>query len=144
MTPRPLHPDFLHYLDFHDQKVIALFKDLRNLLLEAYPDSNEILYHTHVLSAVFSLSEKLSDAFCHLPVYTNHINLGFNKGALLKDPHDLLQGSGKLIRHIPIHAREDFDNEPVKALLKTAFDLAVEDMDKPSKSKGIIISKIKP
>lgn len=55
---------------------------------------------TLTLTAVFSISDKLSDTFCMLPIYTNHLNLGFNKGTLLKDPKQIIDGTGNLIRHI--------------------------------------------
>jgi len=140
---RPIHPDFLFLLDFKEKKVIELFKDLREFILEIYPDSNELLYHTHALTTVFSISDKLSDAFCMLPIYTNHLNLGFNKGTLLNDPHKLLTGTGNLIRHIPVDTAKDYRNKKVKDLIKTAVDFAIKDMDKPTKSTGITISKIK-
>ncbi|MFM7638087.1 MAG: hypothetical protein ACKO5W_09485 [Crocinitomicaceae bacterium] len=88
-TSRPVHPDFQFLLDFKYQEVIDLFKDLRENILELHPDCNELVYHTHALTAVFSISDKLSDAFCMLPIYRNHLNLGFNKGTLLKDPNKL-------------------------------------------------------
>ncbi len=140
---RPIHPDFLFLLDFKDKQVIELFKDLRAYILEIYPDSNELLYHTHALTTVFSISDKLADAFCMLPVYTNHLNLGFNKGTLLNDPHQLLKGTGNLIRHIPVETVKDYRNKNVKDLIKTAVDFAIKDMDKPTKLIGSTISKIK-
>jgi hypothetical protein len=114
---RPIHPDFQFFLDFKSQEVIDLFTNLRQYILELYPDSNELLYHTHALTAVFSISEKLSDAFCMIPIYTNHLNLGFNKGTLLKDPNNLLTGTGNLIRHIDIKETTDYSNPKVKALI---------------------------
>lgn len=140
---RPIHPDFLFLLEFKEKKLIELFKDLRAYILEIYPDSNELLYHTHALTAVFSISDKLSDAFCMLPVYTNHLNLGFNKGTLLNDPHKLLQGTGNLIRHIPVETAVDYRNKKVKELIQSAVGFAIKDMDKSTKSIGITISKIK-
>jgi len=140
---RPIHPDFLFLLDFKEKIVIELFKDLREFILEIYPDSNELLYHTHALTTVFSISDKLSDAFCMIPIYTNHLNLGFNKGTLLNDPHKLLTGTGNLIRHIPVDTAKDYRNIKVKDLIKTAVDFAIKDMDKPTKSIGMAVSKIK-
>jgi hypothetical protein len=140
---RPIHPDFQFFLDFKSQNVIDLFRDLRQYILELYPDSNELLYRTHALTAVFSISDKLSDAFCMLPIYTDHLNLGFNKGTLLKDPNNLLTGTGNLIRHIDIKGRKDYRNPKVKALIKEAIGFAIKDMDKPAKSVGKTISKIK-
>lgn len=142
-TSRPIHQDFQFLLDFKDKALIDLFKDLREFVLELYPNSNELLYHTHALTAVFSISDKLSDAFCMLPIYTNHLNLGFNKGTLLKDPNNLLTGTGNLIRHVDVKITSDYRNSKVKALIKEAINLAVKDMDKPTKSIGKAISKIK-
>ncbi|MBL7932841.1 MAG: DUF1801 domain-containing protein [Bacteroidia bacterium] len=142
-NPRPIHPDFQNLLNFKEQEVTELFVDLRAYILEIYPDCNELLYHTHALTSVFSISEKLSDAFCMLPIYTKHLNLGFNKGTLLKDPHKLLTGTGNLIRHIDIKKTSDYRNPKVKALIKEAVDFAIKDMDKPTKSIGKTISKIK-
>lgn len=140
---RLIHPDFQFLLDFKDQEVIGLFKDLREYILELHPDSNELLYHTHALTAVFSISERLPDAFCMLPIYTNHLNLGFNKGTLLKDPNKLLTGTGNLIRHIDVKKPSDFRNPKVTELIKEAIEFAINDMDKPAKSIGKTISKIK-
>lgn len=142
-TTRPIYPDFQILLDFKDQEIIDLFSDLREYILELYPDSNELVYHTHALTAVFSISDKLSDAFCMLPIYTNHLNLGFNKGTLLKDPNKLLTGTGNLIRHIDVKKSTDYRNIQVKALIQEAIDFAIKDMDKPTKSIGQTISKIK-
>ena len=142
-STRNIHPDFLFHLEFKDQALISLFKDLRTYVLSLYPNSNELLYHTHALTTAFSISEKLGDCFCMIPIYSKHLNLGFNKGILLEDPHQLLKGTGKLMRHIPITSVEDFSNEAVKALIKNAIDFAIQDMDKPSKSIGKTISKIK-
>lgn len=140
---RPIHPDFQFHLDLKSHELIALYSDLRKYILALYPDCNELLYHTHALTSVYSISEKLSDAFCMLPIYTNHVNLGFNKGALLEDPNNLLKGTGKLIRHVVVKKPRDYRNTDVTALIRESIDYAVCDMDKPTNSIGKTISKIK-
>lgn len=140
---RPMHPDFQFILDLKSQEVIDLFSDARQYLLELAPDCNELVYHTHALTSVFSISDKLSDAFCMLPIYTNHVNLGFNKGALLNDPNKLLTGTGNLIRHIDIKTPSDYRNPEVTELIKEAIAFAIKDMDKPTKTTHKTISKIK-
>lgn len=142
-TTRDIHPDFLSLLELKQQPVIKLFKDLRAWLLDIYPDANELLYHTHALTTVFSISEKLSDAYCMIPIYTNHLNLGFNKGTLIEDPHRLLAGTGNLIRHIPVQAPEDYRNNKVKKLVQSAIELVLEDMATKTKTTRKTISKIK-
>jgi hypothetical protein len=141
--PRPIHTDFLFLLELKEKKIIELFKDLREFILDIYPGSNELVYHTHALTTVFSISDRLSDAFCMLPIYTNHLNLGFNKGTLINDPHKLLTGTGNLIRHIPVSTAAEYRNKKVKDLVKSAVDFAIKDMEKPTKVTGTTISKIK-
>lgn len=140
---KPIHPDFQKFLDLKPKECIDLYIDLRNYILELFPEVNELLYHTHALTSVYTMSDKLSDAFCMIPIYTNHLNLGFNKGTLLTDSKIVLQGTGKLIRHIPIKIAADYRNDAVKNLLISAKDLAISDMNKPSKVNGMTISKIK-
>ena len=139
---RPIHSDFQQFLDFKSKKVIDIYKDLRSYIFEICPDCNEILYHTHALTSVYSMSEKLSDAFCMLPIYTNHVNLGFNKGILLQDKKNLLKGTGKLIRHINIDKLGAYRNNDVRQLIKEAIKIANADL-KGYASKRLTISKIK-
>lgn len=143
MSQRKIHPDFLHYLKLKDQSLIDLYTSLRHLILSIHPEAHELLYHTHALTSVYSISTKLGDGYCHIPIYSQHLNLGFNKGTLLDDPHELLQGTGKLIRHIPIKTEKDFKNKKVKTMIKSAINFAISDTDKPIIGGGQTISKIK-
>ncbi len=142
-SKREVHPDFLFYLKYKEQKIIDLYLDLREFLLSINAQSNELLYHTHALTSLYSVSEKMSDAFCMIPIYTNHLNLGFNKGTLLEDPNRILQGTGKLIRHIPIETEADFKNDAVKNLMEKAIAMAIEDSNAKKLNQGLVISKIK-
>lgn len=140
--PNSIHPDFLSWLKLKEPPLVELFCDLREFITGLHPEGNELVYHTHALTSVFSISEKLGDAYCMIPIYTNHLNLGFNKGTLLRDPNNLLTGTGNLIRHIAITQPSDYRNEQVEALLREAIAFAIKDMDKPTTSTGKIISKI--
>lgn len=140
---RDIHPDFRFYLDFKDAGLIALYTDLRRFVLDLCPDATEMLYHTHALTSVYSTSNKLGDAFCMIPIYTGHLNLGFNCGTLLPDPSALLQGAGKLIRHIPVTGKADYDSAAVKALIKEAMEFATKNMEGKPGVPAQIISKIK-
>jgi len=45
----------------------------------------------------------LGDApFGYVNVFTSHVNVGFFQGASLPDPHRLLQGAGKFMRHVKL------------------------------------------
>lgn len=140
---RKIHPDFLNHLKYKDQDLIDLYTGLRNFILDIYPDSYELLYHTHALTSVYSVSEKMGDSFCMIPIYTNHLNLGFNKGTLLKDPKKILQGTGKFIRHVPMKTMGDYKNQTVKQLILSAIEFSLSDTNAKVKKTGTTISKIK-
>ena len=139
---REIHPDFFNLLKYKELGLIELFTNLRANILDSYPESNELLYHTHALTSVFSISEKLSNSFCMIPIYTSHLNLGFNKGTLLNDPHKLLKGTGKLIRHVPINSMEDLKNPNLAELIKEAVNFELGNMENKVKIVGKTISKI--
>ncbi len=139
---RPIHPDFQYFLDFKSRQLIELYTDLRAFLLDIYPQGHELLYHTHALSSVYSVSPSLGDAYCHIAIYTDHLNLGFNKGAILEDPHELLTGTGKWIRHIPVQTTSDYRRGPVEALVRSAVTQSLEACDTELEEKGTTISKI--
>jgi len=143
MNKNTIHPDFLKHLKHKEQPLIDLYLDLRALIFEIHPLSNELLYHTHALTSLYSVSEKMGDGFCMIPIYTNHLNLGFNKGTVIHDPKKLLQGTGKWIRHIPISNKSDYRNKDVEDLIKSAIDLAIEDTTAKTINQGLIFSKIK-
>ncbi|MFT4660784.1 MAG: hypothetical protein ACI8XB_001052 [Patiriisocius sp.] len=143
-SKREIHPDFLNHLKYKDQDLVELYIDLRKMVLEIYPEAVELLYHTYALTSVYSVTEKLSDAFCMIPIYTNHFNLGFNKGTLLNDPNKILQGSGKLIRHIRIEKRDDYRCSKVQDLIVNSIEFAIEDSDNEISDDWKVISKIKP
>ncbi|MEL6362568.1 MAG: DUF1801 domain-containing protein [Pseudomonadota bacterium] len=137
-----IHPDFERTLSNKPLPIQFLYRDIRQLVLQTCPTCNELLYHTHALSSVYSLSDKLKHAFCHIPVYSNHINLGFNFGADLDDPKGILSGSGKKIRHISIRESSDLSDPAIARLLKDAVLLAESQLDGPRKIEAQVISKI--
>lgn len=85
----------------------------------------------------------MNDGFCMIVIYTNHINLAFNKGTVIADPNKILQGTGKWMRHIPIKSESDYNNPAVIELIKSAKKLALEDTTAKSLEQGLVISKIK-
>jgi Domain of unknown function (DU1801) len=59
--------------------------------------------------------------FTLLPA-TQHVTIGFARGVELPDPGGLLQGAGKVHRHVKIHTEEDLRRPELAALFTTALD----------------------
>lgn len=58
---------------------------------------------------------------CFVSGHKKHVSLGFAQGAELNDPTGLLQGKGKLQRHVKIKKSEDLGNESLKQLIQQAW-----------------------
>ena len=143
VDPASIHPDFERFLSDKPLPLQFLYRDVRSLVLRIYPDSNELLYHSHALSSVYSVSRQLKHAFCHIAVYGQHLNLGFNSGTALEDPAGLLTGTGALIRHVPVASPEDLENADLVTLIERAVAHAIDTLGRSPTDKGHLISKIK-
>jgi hypothetical protein len=60
-------------------------------------------------------------AFGYVSAYTDHVNVGFFFGALLKDPAHLLEGTGKRGRHVKLWPGRDVDSAALTQLVDTAY-----------------------
>ncbi len=50
-----------------------------------------------------------AEQFCGVFAYTEHVSLEFSRGCDLEDPYQVLEGKGKLRRHIKVHTTHDID-----------------------------------
>jgi len=54
---------------------------------------------------------------------TGYVQLGFFRGASLKDPKGLLEGKGEYVRHTKVRAASDIDAPAFAALLRQAVSM---------------------
>lgn len=65
----------------------------------------------------------LGDApFGSVNVFTAHVNVGFFHGAALADPAQLLQGTGKSMRHVKTGPGREVEAAPLRRLIEAAYD----------------------
>jgi hypothetical protein len=60
-------------------------------------------------------------AFGYVNAYTDHVNVGFFFGALLKDPARLLEGTGKRGRHVKLWPDRAVDSAALAQLVDAAY-----------------------
>ena len=123
VSPPP--PRLLELLDSRRPLVAPLVLALREQVLREAPDAIEFIYSTYVVGVVFTFSRP-GKGFCHIAAYEEHVNLGFDQGALLDNTLGLLVGTGKKIRHIRIESQPD-----LKLPLKSYMRGAIERAEKP-------------
>jgi hypothetical protein len=120
---RPPDRQLLGYLAAYDPHIANLTLALREVVLEEAPGAIESLAKGYALAIGFSFTGKpMKDGFCHIVTYGGHVNLGFNRGALLPDPNGVLVGNGKSIRHITIGSEEELGRPLVRRYLQAAIE----------------------
>ena len=122
MKPNPQLKKFIQPYDVGIQKVTL---ELRDFITDLVPEANELIWDNYnAVAMAYSKSEKLKDAFCHIAVYSKHVNFGFNRGAELTIKTVKLQGKGKLIRHISVTDFQSFPKQDVKNMIWEAVGIS--------------------
>lgn len=150
MDPNPALKKFLVPYDDEIQK---LTMELRTFVTDLVPEANELIWDNYnAVALAYSKSEKLKDAFCHIAVYSKHVNFGFNRGTELLKTEIKLSGKGKLIRHISVKNFEEFPHDKIKEMIWEAVGISEklnsDLIGRIEKPKSIVMSiaekKIRP
>ena len=64
---------------------------------------------------------KMTDGYAYIMPMRGYVNLGFYQGAVLADPKQLLEGTGKGLRHVKIRTLAEADRPAVRALVAAAL-----------------------
>jgi hypothetical protein len=119
------NPQLKKFLEPYDERIQNLTLELRNFITDMVPESNELIWDNYnAVAMAYSKSEKLKDAFCHIAVYSEHVNFGFNRGAELTKQPVKLKGKGKLIRHISVKDFESFPKNEIKSMIWEAVGIS--------------------
>jgi hypothetical protein len=78
-------------------------------------DVRELLHDGHPTACVGDA------AFAYVNAFNAHVNVGFFRGAEIADPHGLLEGTGKLMRHLKLSPERDIDAAALMTLINTAY-----------------------
>ena len=116
-------PQLIELLADCSPGVTRLALALRELVLMEAPEAEEILYSVYAQVIVFKLPSRKRGAFCNVAAYSHHVNLVFYYGAWLPDPHGVLRGSGKQMRHIRFDSPEDLGRRYLRAYIRSAIEL---------------------
>lgn len=104
------------YLEKYNSEMGTLALKLRNLILEMFPDMDEIIKWKNLVY------EK-NGYVCAILIHENHVNLEFWRCTELQDPKNLLEGTGKKLRHIKIKTESEINDEYIKKLLEESIEL---------------------
>jgi hypothetical protein len=102
------------YLSEKDPKLQKIAGDVRSQMKKIVPGVTE------TVNAWGIPTFETQDPFAYMMVGKNHVTLGFHHGTSLEDPHGLLQGTGKNLRHVKLRTREDLSRAGIRELIATA------------------------
>ncbi len=98
----------------------ALVNAARETVSAAVPTASErVMYGGFMFSA--------PKPFCGVFAYTEHVSVEFGAGARLADPHGVLEGKGKLRRHIKLRTLDDVAARHLRDYVGRAWAAAGED-----------------
>ncbi len=84
------------YLHSYSPELQAIIHTLREIAKKSMPEAHEMLYHG---ALGYSLTKSPFDRICYIAPQNKYVNFGFFFGTHLADPHQLLVGEGKRMRH---------------------------------------------
>jgi hypothetical protein len=106
------------------------------------PGAVEMVYDNYnALVIGFGATERASEAVLSIAVMPRWVDLCFLADAsTLPDPHGLLQGSGRIARHIVLKEAADIDTAPVRELIALAVARSLRPFDTAAPGRMVIKS----
>ena len=99
------------YINAAEPTQVEVLTSLRLWITEAVPEAEEFFKWGYPVYG------KGKD-FCYLKSSKKHATLGFMDFEKIKTRQDLLEGTGKKMRHIKIKNLEDIDKKEIVAMIK--------------------------
>jgi hypothetical protein len=129
------------FIDRFTPQVAALTRALLAKAKARMPGAQVLVYDNYNALAIgFARGEKAGEAILSLAVMPRWVTLCFLWGKSLPDPHALLKGGGSRVRHVRLHAPEDFDDPHIQALIAAALDRAEAPIDSEAEERLIVKS----
>lgn len=117
------------FLAGYSPDVQAISRTLRLMVKSAMPQAHEILFASHNHFA-YAFGESMRDRKCYICPMKDYVRLGFMFGTHLADPDQLLEGTGKRMRHVKVKSVQDASLLALKRLVEDAWEDAVIHMKK--------------
>lgn len=111
---------FDEFLESYSPDVRELAARARALILDALPEVSEHVYPAMRVVRYGLDGGRMAGLVCYIAPLKAGVNLGFMRGTSLADPHKLLAGTGKNLRHVKLRRAEDAANPALRALLVAA------------------------
>lgn len=129
------------FLAKYSPEIEALAKAVRTKMRARLKGANELVYDNYNALAIgYGPSEKASEAIFSIGLYPRWVSLFFLQAKGLRDPHGLLQGNGRVVRHIVLERPDDLDLPAFRDLMEQALEIATTPLDADAARRLVIKS----
>ncbi len=126
-------------IDKYSTQLAADARWALSVMAARLPNATRLVYDNYnALVVAFGASDRVSDIILSIALYPRYITLFFLKGVELPDPHGLLEGSGKGIRHVKLRPISRLETSEIGALIDAAVANA---SPLPARGDGRLIIK---
>jgi hypothetical protein len=122
--------DFSEIVSTYDPPIQQISWRIREIIREVMPDVVEVVWKQQRIAGFGVGPRKMTEHFCYISPHKKHVNLGFYYGTLLPDTASLMEGTGKLLRHIKIRKLDELENPAIRKLVEAAHLERVETLSK--------------
>ena len=103
------------WMNAHPGELGAIARRWFTVMRDCGEDVRELLHDGHPTACVGDA------AFAYVNVFKAHVNIGFFRGTEITDPQGLLEGTGKLMRHVKLKPGHDIETSALIELIETAY-----------------------
>lgn len=135
--------DLNRFIARYPPEIARLARGALARMRKRLPTAHQLVYDNYNACAIgFSPTERASDVVFSIALYPRRVSLFFLQAmkSHLQDPEKLLQGSGSLVRFIPLDSPAQIDSAAVQRLMKQATAAAKVPLGRTGKGKLIIKS----
>ena len=108
-------PAIENWMRAHRGELGAIAQHWFEIMRKRGDDVREVLHDGHPTACVADA------AFAYVNAFKAHVNVGFFRGAEIADPNGLLEGTGKVMRHVKLRPGHDFDATALTKLVDAAY-----------------------
>ena len=102
--------------------VRAIGEALREVVVALQPDTVEVPRAGDGAVSYGAGERKMSESHCYVAPQKDRVNLGFWHGVDVSDPHGLLEGTGKRLRHLKVRDVEMARSDEVRKLVAASME----------------------
>ena len=112
---------FPDLLSITEENLRPILSELRKVIFTIDPDACEVV-RLGDRAATYGIGpQKMKEGYTYILPHKSWVNLGFFQGSTLTDPHGVMEGTGKKMRHIKIHSIEDTARIEIHDIIKKAL-----------------------